>query len=43
MKRIVILLDGTWNNEAIGFDTNVARLDPGYDGPARRAATLTLI
>jgi hypothetical protein len=29
MKRIVILIDGTWNDENIGgADTNIARLDP---------------
>jgi uncharacterized protein (DUF2235 family) len=27
MKRIVILIDGTWNDENIGEDTNIARLD----------------
>lgn len=30
MKRIVILIDGTWNEEGIGSDTNLARLDPDY-------------
>jgi T6SS, Phospholipase effector Tle1-like, catalytic domain len=30
MKRIVILIDGTWNEEGIGNDTNLAKLDPGY-------------
>ena len=29
MKRLVILIDGTWNKEAVTGDTNVARLDPG--------------
>ena len=29
MKRIVILIDGTWNKEAITGNTNVAALDPG--------------
>jgi hypothetical protein len=28
MKRIVILIDGTWNDEAAPFDTNIAKLDP---------------
>jgi uncharacterized protein (DUF2235 family) len=28
MKRIVILIDGTWDQEGSGGDTNVARLDP---------------
>jgi len=30
MKRIVILIDGTWNEEGIGSDTNIAKLDPAY-------------
>ncbi|MBV9518170.1 MAG: DUF2235 domain-containing protein [Hyphomicrobiales bacterium] len=34
MKRNVVLIDGTWNNEGIGFDTNVAKLDPAYGAPA---------
>jgi uncharacterized protein (DUF2235 family) len=29
MKRIVILIDGTWNVEGTNADTNVAKLDPG--------------
>lgn len=29
MKRIVILIDGTWNKEGAGADTNVAKLDRG--------------
>jgi uncharacterized protein (DUF2235 family) len=29
MKRIVILIDGTWNGEGITGNTNVAALDPG--------------
>ena len=34
MKRIVILIDGTWNEEGKGFDTNIAKLDPAYgDAP----------
>lgn len=28
MKRIVILIDGTWNEEGNGNDTNIAKLDP---------------
>ena len=28
MKRIVILIDGTWNEEGKGNDTNIAKLDP---------------
>jgi uncharacterized protein (DUF2235 family) len=27
MKRIVVLIDGTWNKEGSGADTNVAKLD----------------
>ena len=30
MKRIVILIDGTWNEEGIGRDTNIAKFDPAY-------------
>ena len=36
MKRIVILIDGTWNEEGKGNDTNIAKLDPKYradEGP----------
>jgi uncharacterized protein (DUF2235 family) len=29
MKRIVVLIDGTWNKEATTGNTNVATLDPG--------------
>jgi len=29
MKRIVRLIDGTWNKEGLGADTNVAKLDSG--------------
>jgi uncharacterized protein (DUF2235 family) len=29
MKRIVVLIDGTWNKEGSGADTNVAKLDTG--------------
>ncbi|MBV1703562.1 MAG: DUF2235 domain-containing protein [Hyphomicrobiales bacterium] len=31
MKRIVLLIDGTWNAEGEGLDTNVAKLDPAND------------
>ena len=31
MKRIVILIDGTWNEEGKGNDTNIAKLDPNYE------------
>ncbi len=39
MKRNVILIDGTWNDEGIGSDTNVAKLDPAYGsaGPVIKA------
>jgi hypothetical protein len=30
MKRIVILIDGTWEQEGVGNDTNVGRLDLPY-------------
>src|SRR5215472_7695933 len=29
MKRIVVLIDGTWNKEGTSQDTNVAKLDAG--------------
>lgn len=29
MKRIVVLVDGTWNKEGTGADTNAAKLDSG--------------
>ena len=29
MKRIIVLIDGTWNREGTGTDTNVAKLDRG--------------
>jgi len=29
VKRIVVLIDGTWNKEGTGADTNVAKLDSG--------------
>jgi hypothetical protein len=32
MKRIVILIDGTWNDEGHGNDTNIAKLDPDCAG-----------
>jgi uncharacterized protein (DUF2235 family) len=32
MKRIVMLIDGTWNEEGKGNDTNIAKLDPNYKG-----------
>ena len=32
MKRIVILIDGTWGKEGTGLDTNVAKLDCGKKG-----------
>jgi hypothetical protein len=38
MKRIVILIDGTWGQEGSGVGTNVAQLDP-----ANRAAGPRLI
>jgi uncharacterized protein (DUF2235 family) len=30
MKRIVILIDGTWSEESKGLETNIAKLDPAY-------------
>jgi hypothetical protein len=30
MKRIVVLIDGTWDEEGIGDATDVAKLDPAY-------------
>lgn len=35
LKRIVVLIDGTWNKEGTTGDTNVAKLD-GSDRPAAR-------
>jgi len=35
MKRIVILIDGTWNEEGKGNDTNIAKLDPNYKAAGR--------
>jgi uncharacterized protein (DUF2235 family) len=29
MKRIVVLIDGTWGKKGTGLDTNVAKLDCG--------------
>jgi len=29
MKRVIVLIDGTWNKEGTGADTNVAKLDSG--------------
>jgi uncharacterized protein (DUF2235 family) len=37
MKRIVILIDGTWNEEGKGNDTNIAKLDPNYGRGPRQA------
>jgi hypothetical protein len=39
MKRNVILIDGTWNDEVTGSVTNVAKLDPAYGsaGPLIKA------
>ncbi len=36
MKRIVVLIDGTWNDEGKGADTNVAKLDPENKSALRR-------
>ncbi len=30
MKRIVVLIDGTWQQEGVGINTNVAKLDSPY-------------
>jgi hypothetical protein len=38
MRRIAILIDGTWNKEGEGADTNVAKLDAG-----KQTVTATLI
>jgi uncharacterized protein (DUF2235 family) len=35
MKRIVVLIDGTWGKESVGSDTNVAKLDSGKKNAAR--------
>jgi uncharacterized protein (DUF2235 family) len=40
MKRIVVLIDGTWNKEGTGGDTNVAKLD---SSPIGKLATRALI
>jgi uncharacterized protein (DUF2235 family) len=34
MKRIVILIDGTWDEEGSGNPTNIAKLDPAYAAAA---------
>jgi uncharacterized protein (DUF2235 family) len=36
MKRIIVLIDGTWNDEGKGADTNVAKLDPDNKIALRR-------
>jgi hypothetical protein len=36
MKRIVVLIDGTWNKEGTTNDTNVARLDGANRAASRR-------
>jgi len=36
MKRIVVLIDGTWNKEGTSDDTNVAKLDSTDRAAARR-------
>jgi uncharacterized protein (DUF2235 family) len=36
MKRIVVLVDGTWNDEGKGDVTNVAKLDPGNKSALKR-------
>jgi uncharacterized protein (DUF2235 family) len=41
MKRIIMLIDGTWNEEGNGNDTNIAKLDPDY--PKGEAAGAQLI
>jgi uncharacterized protein (DUF2235 family) len=41
MKRIVILIDGTWNEEGQGNDTNIAKLDPAYAGAGARLVKAT--
>ena len=35
MKRIVVLIDGTWNKEGSGADTNVAKLDGATKAPGQ--------
>ena len=30
MKRIVVLIDGTWQQEGVGRNTNVGLLDPDF-------------
>jgi uncharacterized protein (DUF2235 family) len=36
MKRIIVLIDGTWNDEGKGADTNIAKLDPQSRNAVRR-------
>jgi uncharacterized protein (DUF2235 family) len=36
MKRVVILIDGTWNDEGKGAETNIAKLDPNNKSVFRR-------
>jgi uncharacterized protein (DUF2235 family) len=36
MKRIIILIDGTWNKEGTTDDTNIAKLDSANRAAARR-------
>src|SRR6266436_9615050 len=40
MKRIIMLIDGTWNEEGKGNDTNIAKLDPNYPKDKGTAAPL---
>ena len=40
MKRIIMLIDGTWNEEGKGNDTNIAKLDPNYPKDKGAAAPL---
>jgi uncharacterized protein (DUF2235 family) len=40
MKRIIMLIDGTWNEEGKGNDTNIAKLDPNYPKDKEAAAPL---
>jgi hypothetical protein len=39
MKRIAVLIDGTWNKEGADFDTNVAKLDTAQKIVARAFIT----
>jgi Uncharacterized alpha/beta hydrolase domain (DUF2235) len=36
MKRTIVLIDGTWNDEGKGADTNVAKRDPENKSALRR-------